>query len=33
MHPDIQKLHPFDVEAVMKKSRKWENFEANWGVK
>ncbi len=23
---------PFDVEAVMKKSRKWENFEANWGV-
>ncbi len=23
---------PFDVEAVMKKSRKWENFEADWGV-
>ena len=23
---------PFDVEAVMKKSRKWENFEVNWGV-
>jgi len=24
---------PFDVEAVMKRSRKFENFEANWGIK
>ena len=23
---------PFDVEAVMKESGKWENFEANWGI-
>ena len=23
---------PFDVDAVMKKSRTWENFEMNWGV-
>ncbi len=23
---------PFDVEAVMKRSPKWENFEANWGL-
>ena len=24
---------PFDVEEVMKRSLKWENFEADWGIK
>lgn len=24
---------PFDVERVMEKSKKWENFEVDWGVK
>ncbi len=24
---------PFDVEKVMKRSRDWGNFEANWGIK
>ena len=24
---------PFDVEEVMKRSREYENFEANWGIK
>ncbi len=24
---------PFDVEKVMKKSKEWENFDANWGIK
>ena len=23
---------PFDVEEVMKRTREWENFEANWGI-